>query len=791
MRKITIFLIGVFMLMTAGKVMALTPPPITCSVRAFIVDRNYQLPYQYDRYEIVNGTNVRPGDYLIYSFDIQNKSGIDQIDLLKADMTQLSGANEPIDIVQVRAPNGECVINSSNKSVSCNLRYAFTETVHSPIEYLIKISDKLGDVQKTSSKFSVETSGGSAECANYFWIKSLTSPTLAPTQKYAKEGERCGASTMGVVRCEPGLRCNIPESKIDGGLGVPVYKEGTGGTCVKDTPTVKPTIVDNCRLKVCGDANCDGIINSMDLVLWKKEFSERKGNSADFNSDNKVDKTDYDLLQLGLQKKCGTYAKEGEFCGAGPNGVVKCESGLKCNEPEYEVDEQGGSISKMKTGAGGICVRIIPTSKPTPVDNCRLKVCGDANCDGKIDSKDRLVWIKERFTSSRTADFNKDGKIDSKDYSIMTSGIQNKCQPTIIPRVTTPFPTKKVITQTPTPTYTCSVLYEKNINSEPNNFKNCLSSGFPKICFDKYTGVYQGCGTLERDTCTEFNTNAARNIQCDSNMGTVTSVPTISPLAPSCCQSTIKPNSGKAPLTVILYGCGSAGNGPGFDGYRWDFDGDGSWDTRGLLIDAVTYSYTKAGVYRPKFQIHGVNNVWSEVCDYGYDVVVTGGIPTKIPTLVPCKEGPSNFSVDTSCGDNLFRYATYVCFDGFKGRLGNDASCKTAVEFSIEARKMCVNHGSSCMTLSPTYKPKEPTLTPTGKPISVRPTGNLGCDRNGDGDGDGAVTLKDYAAWRYEYSISKPIKSDFNCDRKIDKSDYEIWKKAFLSTKELTVSTEN
>lgn len=46
-------------------------------------------------------------------------------------------------------------------------------------------------------------------------------------------------------------------------------------------------------------------------------------------------------------------------------------------------------------------------------------------------------------------------------------------------------------------------------------FGICSTEGFDKVCFDKFTGEYQGCGLLTRDDCTTFNVNAQRNIWCD------------------------------------------------------------------------------------------------------------------------------------------------------------------------------------------------------------------------------------------------------------------------------------
>jgi hypothetical protein len=78
----------------------------------------------------------------------------------------------------------------------------------------------------------------------------------------------------------------------------------------------------------------------------------------------------------------------------------------------------------------------------------------------------------------------------------------------------------------------------------------------------------------------------------------------------------------------MLHGSGSSGNGPGFDGYRWDFENDGIWDT-GISIDAVSHTYTQSGTYYPKYQVHGVNNVWSNTCSYPYTISVTP-MPTNL-----------------------------------------------------------------------------------------------------------------------------------------------------------------
>lgn len=103
---------------------------------------------------------------------------------------------------------------------------------------------------------------------------------------------------------------------------------------------------------------------------------------------------------------------------------------------------------------------------------------------------------------------------------------------------------------------------------------------------------------------------------------TPTTIYSSNPNPPLCTQSTIPPATGNAPLTVTLHGSGSAGSGPGFDGYQWDFENDGIWDT-GVLINAIAHTYPAPGTFYPVYQVHGVNNVWSTKCRYPYPIVVS------------------------------------------------------------------------------------------------------------------------------------------------------------------------
>ena len=711
-----------------------------------------------------------------------------------------------------------------------------------------------------------------------------------------------------------------------------------------------------------------------------------------------------------------------------------------------------------------------------PKTNCSMKKCGDANCDNKINSQDLIVWMRERAGNGKiTADFNNDRKVDVKDYDILRKGIIGGCKGII-----TPVPTKPVITQIPA--YNCSMLYNKSIGGDQNYFKMCLSNGYPKVCFDKYTGVYQGCGTLERDDCTEYNTNAARNIRCDATVAAITAVPSptvkcvqacpnlnqknllqnctppdadgtsndslcsmagrvescggrnyccpaigaawttdmtkclTTPPTPGACGSISYINyleacgvgiSGEKTYRYVEYRCGSSGilkmggptscksvstwksyvssdclsrcnlptphlitPTPGLTTVNWKTQwanfgasnyqiqvADGTQNGRIFKVNPskpcnmMTGEMICINSNPPYLRENGQHYMSLEVTWFEYDIEMrmfiylysdgkrwwsneirvyngqaqpntewvyfygkffdtpigqdfvqttqfsltaadpkNGNTPVtmkfsnvrfgafknyfpqivtpmpsgrltptpvktcetdkdclsgqicyqppmtpcpsgaycaqvlprkycKTVTITPtpriCKEGVNSFSVNTSCGTGMFRYATYACYDGLVGKLGSATSCKSSSEYSIQAQKMCVGHGSCSTPPSPppilecNMSINPPKLCPSGYKCISRsdmpgsngtcvkvimtpmPTGGLGCNRNGDADGDGKATLKDYAIWKFEYATGKISKTDFDCNKRVDLNDYQVWKKAFLLSKSLVVNSTN
>jgi len=70
-----------------------------------------------------------------------------------------------------------------------------------------------------------------------------------------------------------------------------------------------------------------------------------------------------------------------------------------------------------------------------------------------------------------------------------------------------------IMPPTPTTSLTCSDLMITYYRQYYINI--CKNGGFDSVCFNKYTGVYQGCGKSTYNDCTANNVNASQNISCD------------------------------------------------------------------------------------------------------------------------------------------------------------------------------------------------------------------------------------------------------------------------------------
>jgi hypothetical protein len=86
-----------------------------------------------------------------------------------------------------------------------------------------------------------------------------------------------------------------------------------------------------------------------------------------------------------------------------------------------------------------------------------------------------------------------------------------------------------------------------------------------------------------------------------------------------------------------------------------------------------------------------------------------------------CKTGLNSFSVSTTCGTGMYRYAYYKCYDGFSGKMGSSTSCKSTYTWKQYAQSIC--SGRSSCSLTPTKVPSGyPTHTPTRTPTPAYKT---------------------------------------------------------------------
>ncbi len=104
-----------------------------------------------------------------------------------------------------------------------------------------------------------------------------------------------------------------------------------------------------------------------------------------------------------------------------------------------------------------------------------------------------------------------------------------------------------------------------------------------------------------------------------------------------------------------------------------------------------------------------------------YIVIGPGSAPTQSPTQPPtptqsvCKVGTNSFSTNTDCGNGNTRYATYTCYDGFSGKLGDPTSCKSSSLWQQYAQDACKGRTScsvSPIIPTPTISVPTPTLAP-------------------------------------------------------------------------------
>lgn len=104
---------------------------------------------------------------------------------------------------------------------------------------------------------------------------------------------------------------------------------------------------------------------------------------------------------------------------------------------------------------------------------------------------------------------------------------------------------------------------------------------------------------------------------------------------PPLCSEPIIPSgyldTGSTMFTMALYAAGNQGNGTAIDGYRWDFDGNGTWDITNIGSTNTTfhYQYLNAGTYHPIYQVHNNSGIWSSNCSYPRTITINSPSATK------------------------------------------------------------------------------------------------------------------------------------------------------------------
>lgn len=269
---------------------------------------------------------------------------------------------------------------------------------------------------------------------------------------------------------------------------------------------------------------------------------------------------------------------------------------------------------------------------------------------------------------------------------------------------------------------------------------------------------------------------------------TPTPAPNLNP--PLCGQTTISPPTGAAPLTVTLFGSGNAGSGPGIDGYRWDFENNGTWDT-GISINPVDHTYSTPGTYQPVFQVHGVNNVWSNICTYPYQIVAMSDCIShpQTATLTPNNQtGAAGTTLTYSltltnndsvgCSTTRFNFSTIIPSSSWSTFLS-----APGIDLSPQASGSATISFTSPVSASPGSYPVGVNIASVMGTIGSTATYTVGnvCLPS-DINKDGLTDITDYSILVSDFFKVPPTnpRSDVNRDGIVDITDYSIFVSNFF-----------
>jgi len=143
-----------------------------------------------------------------------------------------------------------------------------------------------------------------------------------------------------------------------------------------------------------GDANCDGVVNTLDCAKALAETDAGVVDKADFNGDGRVDRADYDICLAHVGEGVGQG-----FAPAPPQGLGN------------------GSASAPEGGA---------SADPADEPPCALFEDGDVNCDGTVDQGDIEDALRALLglTRSIDADVNRDGKVNRADMDAVKGKVE-------------------------------------------------------------------------------------------------------------------------------------------------------------------------------------------------------------------------------------------------------------------------------------------------------------------------------------------------------------------------------
>ncbi len=213
------------------------------------------------------------------------------------------------------------------------------------------------------------------------------------------------------------------------------------------------------------------------------------------------------------------------------------------------------------------------------------------------------------------------------------------------------------------------------------------------------------------------------------------------------------PTAGTVPLTVRFVTRGEFSGGS-IVRYRWDFDGNGVFDTNDPVARDYTRTFTTAGT---RIALLQVTNNFGETATDTCTIVVSGSPPTAVADAVP-SNGPAPLTVNFTCtgSDSDGTIALYEWdFEGdgvfdFSSPTSGSTTHTYPVEGQFDALcRVTDNDGltGSARTTNTVIRPGppgSPTVTATASPVS----GNapLSVALNGSAVDDGTIVL-----WEWDF----------------------------------------